>query len=80
MWCFVEVFGETQCAERGFRVVKRGEVVVETWLETAVKSWRKMRQLFYIFKTFFAQLLSGRLPDTGAFGAVTFRIDIHLND
>jgi hypothetical protein len=45
--CFAGVFGETGCAERGFWVVKRGEVVVETWLETAVKkSWRILRQLF----------------------------------
>jgi hypothetical protein len=46
MWCFAGVFGKTRCAERGFCVVKRGEVVVEVWLGMVVKSWRKMRQLF----------------------------------
>jgi hypothetical protein len=62
---FCWVSGKTACAAW---LLGGGEVGVET----AVKSWRKKVRFFYIFKAFFAQLLSGRLPAMEAFRFVTF--------
>jgi hypothetical protein len=50
--CFAGVFGETWCAERDFLCGKTDEVVVETWLEMAVKSWRKNRLFFTFLRLF----------------------------
>jgi hypothetical protein len=70
-------FGKTACAEHGFWVVK-------LWWKHGWNGRKKLAEdtpaFFTFLRLFFAQLLSGRLPVTGAFRAVTFRIDTHLND
>jgi hypothetical protein len=40
---------ESGCAERGFLYGKRGDVVVNVWLEVTEKTWRKLGQLFCVF-------------------------------
>jgi hypothetical protein len=52
--CFAGIFGETACAERGFWVVKRGEVAMETRLETAAETSEKIC-LFFTFLRLFSR-------------------------